>query len=70
MVWAFAGSIVMRDKLSGNLETLLAAPLQRSELWLGKTLILSLISIGIGTGVIILLFASKKEKVVLSARER
>jgi ABC-2 type transport system permease protein len=50
MIWAFAGSFVMREKLSGNLETLLATPLSLRELWLGKTLALGLVATGIGLG--------------------
>jgi len=48
IVWVFAGSLVMREKLSGNLETLLATPLSLTELWLGKTLALVAASTGVG----------------------
>lgn len=41
IVWVFAGALVTREKLTGNLETLLATPLSFSEIWLGKTLALS-----------------------------
>jgi hypothetical protein len=47
-VWVFAGALVMREKLTGNLETLLATPLGLSEIWLGKTLALAAMSTGIG----------------------
>jgi hypothetical protein len=48
LVWVFAGAIVMREKLTGNLETLLATPLSLPEIWLGKTLALSAMATGIG----------------------
>ncbi len=48
MVWVFAASLVMREKLSGNLETLLATPLSLAEIWLGKTLALAAASTVIG----------------------
>ncbi|MCX6100520.1 MAG: hypothetical protein NTV92_03705 [Candidatus Bipolaricaulota bacterium] len=48
IVWVFAGALVMREKLSGNLETLLATPLDLSEIWLGKTLAIVAASTGIG----------------------
>lgn len=50
IVWVFAGVLVMREKLTGNLETLLATPLSLAELWMGKTLALSAASAIIGGG--------------------
>ncbi len=48
IIWVFASALVMREKLTGNLETLLATPLGLSEIWLGKTLALAAVSTGIG----------------------
>jgi len=48
LVWVFAGALVMNEKLTGNLETLLATPLSLSEIWLGKTLALSAAATAIG----------------------
>lgn len=50
IVWVFAGALVMREKLTGNLETLLATPLSLAELWMGKALALSMASMVIGGG--------------------
>lgn len=37
IVWIFAGALVMEEKLSGTVETLLATPISLVELWFGKT---------------------------------
>ncbi len=36
-VWVFAGAILMKEKASGHIETLLATPLSTRTLWLAKT---------------------------------
>jgi len=68
MVWAFAASIVTREKVSGNLETLLATPLRLTELWLGKTLALAGVSTAIGLlwGLLLLVVAHGVVAVSLS----
>lgn len=47
-VWIWAAPLVMHDKVTGNLETLLATPLSLRELWAGKTLTLTAAASGIG----------------------
>ena len=37
LLWVFAGAILMKEKASGHLETLLATPLSTRTLWLAKT---------------------------------
>ena len=37
LLWVFAGAILMKEKASGHLETLLATPLRTRSLWLAKT---------------------------------
>ncbi|MEN6370042.1 MAG: hypothetical protein ABFD77_10175 [Thermotogota bacterium] len=68
VVWVFASALVMREKLTGNLETLLATPLGLSEIWLGKTLALAAVSTGIGglCGVLSLVSAHAIVAVALS----
>lgn len=36
-LWVFSGAILMKEKASGHLETLLATPLSTTTLWLAKT---------------------------------
>jgi hypothetical protein len=36
LLWVFAGAILMKEKASGHLETLLATPLSTRTLWLAK----------------------------------
>jgi ABC-type Na+ efflux pump permease subunit len=42
MIWAFSGPLVIKEKSSGNLETLLATPLRPVTIWLAKSLAISL----------------------------
>lgn len=37
LIWAFAGPMLVKEKASGHLETLLATPLSARTLWLAKT---------------------------------
>jgi ABC-type Na+ efflux pump permease subunit len=37
LLWVFAGAILVKEKASGHLETLLATPLSTRALWLAKT---------------------------------
>lgn len=37
-IWAFANLPVIKEKVNGNIESLMATPLSPYELWLGKTL--------------------------------
>jgi ABC-2 type transport system permease protein len=37
-IWAFASLPVVKEKVNGNIEALMATPLSPRELWLGKTL--------------------------------
>jgi ABC-type Na+ efflux pump permease subunit len=42
LLWVFAGAILMKEKASGHLETLLATPLSTRTLWLAKTAVIVL----------------------------
>jgi ABC-type Na+ efflux pump permease subunit len=42
LIWAFAGPLLIKEKASGRLETLLATPLSPRALWLAKTATLAL----------------------------
>lgn len=41
-IWAFSGATLMKEKASGQLETLLATPLSARTLWLAKTAAIAL----------------------------
>jgi ABC-type Na+ efflux pump permease subunit len=42
LLWVFAGAMLMKEKASGHLETLLATPLSTRTLWLAKTATIAL----------------------------
>jgi ABC-type transport system involved in multi-copper enzyme maturation permease subunit len=37
-IWAFAGLTIIKEKVNGNVESLLATPLSPKEIWIGKSL--------------------------------
>lgn len=37
-IWAFANLTIIQEKLKGNIESLLATPLNPKEIWIGKTI--------------------------------
>jgi ABC-type transport system involved in multi-copper enzyme maturation permease subunit len=37
-IWAFANLTIIREKISGNIESLLATPLNSRDVWLGKSM--------------------------------
>jgi hypothetical protein len=41
-LWVFAGAILMKEKATGHLETLLATPVSTTALWLAKTAVVAL----------------------------
>lgn len=46
-IWAFAGLPIVREKVNGNIECLLATPLNPGALWMGKCLAIFLPGFGI-----------------------
>lgn len=58
-IWAFAGLPVIKEKVNGNVESLMATPLSPRDLWLGKSLaiflpayVISIVTTGVASLVI------------------